>query len=75
MLRATLTTMAAARQRPAEGPLDELMLFHLVSATLNLLSWWLRHMVEVDIDTMAEVIERAVLAPVGGLRRQPPGSL
>jgi AcrR family transcriptional regulator len=75
MLRATLTTMAAARQRPAEGPLDDLVLFHLVSATLNLLSWWLRHMDEVDIDTMAEVIERAVLAPVSALRREPPGLL
>ncbi|WP_372787003.1 TetR/AcrR family transcriptional regulator [Phenylobacterium sp.] len=72
MLRATMDTMAMARTRPAEGPLDDLMLFHLVSATLNLLSWWLRHLDEVDIDTMAEMIDRAVLTPVSALRTRPP---
>ena len=74
MLRQTLATMAQARQRPAEGPLDDLLLFHLVSATQNLLSWWLRHLDEVDVEAMAEMIERAVLTPVGSLRRQPPAA-
>ncbi|HEY8004648.1 MAG TPA: TetR/AcrR family transcriptional regulator [Phenylobacterium sp.] len=75
MLRQTMATMAQARQKPPEGALDDLILFHLVSATLNLLSWWLRHLDEVDVDTMGEVIDRAVLTPVSSLRRQPPGGL
>jgi AcrR family transcriptional regulator len=74
MLRQTMMTLAQARTRPAEGPLDDLILFHLVSATLNMLAWWLRHLDEVDIDTMAEMIERAVLTPVGALRARPPGT-
>jgi AcrR family transcriptional regulator len=73
MVRQTMATMAAARTRPAEGPLDDLILFHFVSSVLNLLAWWLRHLDEVDIDTMAEMIERAVLTPVGALRARPPG--
>ena len=72
MLRQTMATMAQARQRPAEGPLDDLILFHLVSATLNMLAWWLRHLDAVDIDTMAEMIDRAVLTPISALRARPP---
>ncbi len=54
------------------GPLDDLLLFHLTSSILNLLAWWLRNPERVDAETMAEIIERTVLTPVGGLRRQPP---
>jgi AcrR family transcriptional regulator len=75
MLRQTMETMAMARQRPAEGVIDDLLLSHLVSTTLNLLSWWLRHLDKVDVEAMAEVIERAVLTPVSHLRLEPPAGL
>lgn len=75
MLRQTLETMAAARARQPDGPLDDLVLFHVVSAILNLLGWWLRNRDTVDRDTMAEIIERTVLTPVGALKRQPPAAL
>lgn len=75
MLRQTLKTMAATRKRRPDGPFDDLMLFHLVSAILNLLTWWLRHLDEIDAGTMAEIIERTVLTPVVALRMQPPAKL
>ena len=75
MLRHTLETLAAARMREPEGPIDDLVLFHLVSATLNLLAWWLRNLDKVDADAMAEIIERTVLTPIGRLRHQPPAGL
>jgi len=75
MLRQAMAVVADARVRPADGPLDDLILFHVVSAILNLLSWWLRHLDEVDIEAMAEVIERAVLTPVSRLRAEPPTGL
>jgi AcrR family transcriptional regulator len=75
MLRQTLKTMAATRKRRPDGPFDDLMLFHLVSAILNLLTWWLRHLDEIDAETMAEIIERTVLTPVVALRQQPPAKL
>jgi AcrR family transcriptional regulator len=73
MLRQTQETLGRARSTASHDPLDELLLFHLTSAILNLLAWWLRNLEAVDAETMAEVIERAVLTPVGSLRRQPPG--
>jgi AcrR family transcriptional regulator len=75
MLRQTLETVARARPHPSEGPMDDLVLFHLVSAILNLLTWWLRNLEAVDADTMAEIIERTVLTPVASLRRAPPSGL
>jgi len=75
MLRQTMLTMAATRQRKPDGPFDDLLLFHLVSSILNLLAWWLRHLDEVDAAGMAEIIDRAVLSPVGALRLQPPAGL
>lgn len=75
MLRQTLETIGRARPSPSNDPLEELMLFHLVSAILNLLAWWLRNLERVDAETMAEIIDRTVLTPVGGLRRQPPNGL
>jgi len=75
MLRQTMETMAVARVRPPEGPLDDLILFHVVSTILNLLAWWLRNREAVDRETMAEIIERTVLTPTGALRRQPPAAL
>ena len=75
MLRHTMDTLAAARVREPEGPIDDLVLFHLVSATLNLLAWWMRNLDQVDTDTMAEIIERTVLTPTSALRQSPPPAL
>lgn len=75
MLRHTMETLAAARVRAPAGPIDDLVLFHLVSATLNLLAWWLRHLEQVDAEAMAEIIERTVLTPIGLLRQRPPVGL
>lgn len=72
MLRQTLETLGRARPAHTDDPLDELLLFHLTSSILNLLAWWLRNRDRVDAETMAEIIERAVLTPVGALRRLPP---
>lgn len=68
LLRRYLDAVSHARGRPLEGPLDELKLFHLVSSILNLLAWWLRNMDAVDPETMAEMIDRLVLTPLGELR-------
>jgi AcrR family transcriptional regulator len=75
MLRQTMATMAATRKRPPDGPFDDLILFHLVSAILNLLAWWLQNLDRIDAAAMAEVIERAVLTPITALRLQPPAGL
>lgn len=75
MLRQTLETLGRARPSAPGGPLDDLLLFHLTSSILNLLAWWLRNFEQVDAETMAEIIERTVLTPVGTLRRLPPDGL
>jgi AcrR family transcriptional regulator len=75
MLRQAVATVGRARGGADPRPLDDLILFHLISATLNLLAWWLRNLDQVDAETMALVIERTVLTPVGSLRRLPPGGL
>ena len=72
MLRQTLITMAATRQRQPEGPLDDFIFFHLISAILNQLAWWLRHEGAFDTEVMAEIIERTVLIPCAELRLTPP---
>lgn len=74
MLRQTLETLGRTRASAPGGPLDDLLLFHLTSSILNLLAWWLRNRDRVDAETMAEIIERAVLTPVGALGRAPPGA-
>jgi AcrR family transcriptional regulator len=75
MLRQTLVTMAATRQRQPEGPLDDFIFFHIVSTILNQLAWWLRHEGAFDAEAMAEIIERTVLTPVTELRQDPPKGL
>ena len=75
MLRQTMTTLAATRQRQPEGPLDDFIFFHLISAILNQLAWWLRHERAIDAEAMAEIIERTVLIPCGDLRLSPPVGL
>ncbi len=72
MLRICLQTVAEARPVRPRGPLDELALLHLVSSILNLLTWWLRNPDKADAATMAEIIDRLVLTPMGGLRLDPP---
>lgn len=74
MLRQTLKTLDRARPPAPHDALDEVLLFHLTSSILNLLAWWLRNLDRVDADTMAEIIERTVLTPVGALRKAPPGA-
>jgi hypothetical protein len=75
MLRQAMETVGRAGIGAGPRPLDDLVLFHLISATLNLLAWWLRNLDRVDAETMAQVIERTVLTPVMSLRRLPPGGL
>jgi AcrR family transcriptional regulator len=72
MLRRYLDAVAHASPRSPEGPLDEVLRLHLVAAILNLLAWWLRNLDRVDAETMAELLERLVLSPVGDLRADPP---
>jgi AcrR family transcriptional regulator len=75
MLNATLAAVQRARPQHADGPLDDLVMFHLVSSILNLLAWWIRNFEAVDAAAMAEIVERAVLTPVTALRRAPPDGL
>jgi len=75
MLRVCLANVAEARPQRPRGPLDEVVLFHLVSAILNLLTWWLRNPGKADAEAVAEIIERLVLTPVGALRADPPDGL
>jgi AcrR family transcriptional regulator len=75
MLRQTMITMGATRKQKADGPMDDLILFHMVSGILNLLAWWLRNLDTVDADAMGEIIERTVLTPLSQLRLQPPAGL
>jgi hypothetical protein len=70
-----MATIAEARTQKPTGPLNDLLLFHLVAAILNLLAWWLRDLEKADAETMAELIERLVLTPVGDLRNGPPKGL
>jgi len=71
MLRQTIATMTATRRRALEGPYDELVMFHLVSSILNLLTWWLRNLDRIDTATVADMIDRAVLTPVSALWMAP----
>lgn len=75
MLRQCLATVGEARQRKAMGPVDDLVLHHVVATILNLLAWWLRNLDAADAETMAEAIERLVLSPVGAFRMDPPRGL
>jgi AcrR family transcriptional regulator len=75
MLRAVTGTLASARTAQPEGPLPDLLLRHRVAANLNLLAWWLNNPDKADAGTMAEVIDRLVLTPVGTLRADPPDGL
>ena len=75
ILRHTMEVVGRARLSADPSPLDMLLLPHVISASLNLLAWWLRNLDRIDAETMAEIIERLVLAPVASLRRAPPGDL
>jgi AcrR family transcriptional regulator len=75
MLRTVMGTIAGARPQAPAGVLPDLLLRHLVAAILNLLAWWLSHPDDADAETMAEIIERLVLTPVGVVRTDPPKGL
>jgi AcrR family transcriptional regulator len=75
MLRQCLATVAETRTHKPTGPLDDLIVLHLVSSVLYVVAWWLRNLEAVEVESMAEIIERLVLAPVGGLRADPPKGL
>jgi AcrR family transcriptional regulator len=75
MLRQCLATVAEARSHKPAGPLDDLIVLHLVSSVLYVVAWWLRNLEAIDPESMAEIIERLVLTPVGGLRADPPKGL
>jgi AcrR family transcriptional regulator len=70
MLRRYLDAVAHASPAAPKGPMDEVLRLHLVAAILNLLGWWLRNLDEVDAETMAGLLERLVLTPVGALRAE-----
>ncbi len=75
MLRTVMGTLAGARTAQPEGPLPDLLLRHLVAANLSLLAWWLNNPGKVDAETMAEIVERLVLTPVGAVRADPPAGV
>jgi AcrR family transcriptional regulator len=75
MLRQCLATVAEVRARKPDGPLDDLIVLHLVSSILYLVAWWLGNLATVDAATMAGIVERLVLTPVGGLRTDRPKGL
>ena len=62
----------AARAANSSDPITDLVLFHSVSATLNLMAWWLRQPKPMAPNEAAAVIDRLVLVPAIGLRKQPP---
>ena len=66
-----MLTLTAARGRAPDGPVEELVLFHLVSSILNLLAWWLRNLDRIDAATVAEVMERTILTPISALGAEP----
>ena len=74
ILRHTAEVISRTRISADPGLLDDLLLVHLISASLNLLAWWLKNLDQVDAESMAEIIERHVLTPVSSLRRMPPGA-
>jgi len=75
MLKTVMGTLAGARTEQPEGVLPDLLLRHLVAANLSLLAWWLNNPGKVDTETMAEIIDRLVLTPVGLLRVDPPAGV
>ena len=53
-------------------PISDVVLFHSVSATLNLMAWWLRQPTMLAPDDAAAIIDRLVLVPAIQLRKSPP---
>ena len=68
------------RQSMLTGPVDmpptssvpvELGAVYGVSATVEILSWWLRRPNEMDVHQIADVIDRLVVSPIVGWKRSP----
>jgi AcrR family transcriptional regulator len=59
--------------RPSNAPPmaipPELVLTHCVAATLGLLSWWLEQGKGLSADTMGDLVDRLVMAPVRAIER------
>lgn len=62
-VRRAIARIMALRPRDGGDLETELAIFHSVSATLNLLGWWLRTHAELDAARMAGAIDRLVLFP------------
>lgn len=62
-VRRAIARIVALRPRDTADVETELAIFHSVSATLNLLGWWLRTHAELDEGSMAGAIEALVLTP------------
>ena len=54
-----------AEETPAAGQLipDELRVVFSVSATVEILAWWLQQDVPYDVNRMAEILDRLVVGP------------
>jgi AcrR family transcriptional regulator len=54
-----------ADERGAGGGLipDELRVVHAVSATVEILAWWLQQGADFDVNRMAEILDRLVVRP------------
>ena len=49
---------------PGEGLIpDDLRVMFSVSATVEILAWWLGRGAELDIERMAEILDRLVVGP------------
>lgn len=68
LVRRAIANVSALNPHEHADPLRELAVFHSVSATLNLLAWWLRTHAEIDARAMAEHIDQLVLRPTVALR-------
>ena len=68
LVRRAVAQVDALQPHGEDDPIRELAVFHSVSATLNLLAWWLRTHAEIDVRTMAEHIDQLVLRPTVALR-------
>lgn len=62
----------ASRSTQQTDPIIDVVLFHSVSATLNLMAWWLRQPTPMAADQAAAIIDRLVLVPAIQLRKNPP---
>ena len=63
MVRRAMGQVLSRSPRAPADALAELLVFHSVSATLNLLAWWLRTHEELNPAVMAQALDALVLVP------------